>query len=140
MTGVQTCALPICTDFIFCSVIPLIPSKIVREITINEVDEFADSFDILLFKNKSTLSKMQRFLTQSEYDHVAMVVRIGESRFVLEASGGTGVAISDFSLFISSYKRRLTSFSETMRYELGYRKLKPSKNDKQQELARNKLK
>ncbi|HNB48178.1 MAG TPA: AMP-binding protein, partial [Chitinophagales bacterium] len=82
-----------CTDFIFCSVIPLIPSKIVREITINEVDEFADSFDILLFKNKSTLSKMQRFLTQSEYDHVAMVVRIGESRFVLEASGSTGVAV-----------------------------------------------
>lgn len=83
---------------------------------------------------------MQRFLTQSEYDHVAMVVKIGESRFVLEASGSTGVEISDFSLFISSYKRRLTNCSETMRYELGYRKLKPNNNEKQQELVRNKLK
>ena len=42
-----------CSDFIFCSVIPFTPNKIVREITINEVDEFADSFDILLFKNKN---------------------------------------------------------------------------------------
>lgn len=37
--------------------------------------EMGDTFDIILFKNKSLISKVQRIFTNSDYDHVAMLLR-----------------------------------------------------------------
>ena len=54
-----------------------------KSLSIDELDKLADHFDILFFKNKTTMSKMQRFFTKSNYDHVAMVVKIQGHRYIL---------------------------------------------------------
>ncbi len=38
-----------------------------------------NNFDILLFKNKNLMSKMQRLITNSDYDHVAMLLKTGDN-------------------------------------------------------------
>ena len=42
-----------------------------------------DTFDILLFKNKTLMSKVQRFFTLSDYDHVAMLIKTSTSNLFL---------------------------------------------------------
>lgn len=39
----------------------------------------ADTFDLLLFKNKTFMSKVQRFVTNSTYDHVGMILRSSQN-------------------------------------------------------------
>jgi len=42
---------------------------------IEKIEEIGDTFDIILFKNKNFMSKFQRFVTNSDYDHVAMLLK-----------------------------------------------------------------
>ena len=41
----------------------------------NDIFSIADTFDILLFKNKNIMSKFQRFFTNSDFDHVSLIIR-----------------------------------------------------------------
>lgn len=53
-----------------------------------------DTFDILLFKNKTMMSKVQRILTNSDYDHVAMLLKTNSNEvFILESSSNLGVSV-----------------------------------------------
>lgn len=54
-----------------------------KSINVDELDRLAEHFDLLFFKNKTAISKMQRFFTKSNYDHVAMIVKIQENRYIL---------------------------------------------------------
>jgi hypothetical protein len=57
-----------------------------------------DTFDIILFKGKNLMSKFQRFFTNSDYDHVGMIIKtIDGNLLLLEATGNVGVAIYTFS-------------------------------------------
>ena len=42
---------------------------------IEDLKSLADTFDIILFKNRTMMSKVQRILTNSDYDHVAMILK-----------------------------------------------------------------
>ena len=49
----------------------------------------ADTFDILLFKTKAFASKITQIFTSSEFDHAAMVVKMGsepDDLFFMEAT------------------------------------------------------
>ncbi|OMJ90100.1 hypothetical protein SteCoe_7587 [Stentor coeruleus] len=58
--------------------------------------------DLLLFQGKDTVSKMQRLVTNSKYDHVAIILKYSSGRVALfEATGENGVSIvfwDDFTL------------------------------------------
>ena len=45
-------------------------------ITEDEFERIAETGDILLFLTDHTSGKIQRILTSSDYDHVAMVIRV----------------------------------------------------------------
>jgi hypothetical protein len=47
----------------------------VERMDINRLKQVGDTFDILLFKNKSIMSKVQRIFTNSDYDHIAMLLK-----------------------------------------------------------------
>ena len=61
---------------------------------INKLFQVADTFDLILFKNKNFMSKFQRFLTNSDYDHVAMILKTHDNQhFILESTSNSGVAV-----------------------------------------------
>lgn len=59
-----------------------------------------DSLDILLFKNKTFLSKVQRFLTNANYDHVAMLLKSSTNElFIYECTSTYGVSVYPLDSF-----------------------------------------
>ena len=63
----------------------------------NEVFFVGDTFDIILFKNKSIMSKVQRFFTNSDFDHVALLMKtVNNQLLMLESTSNSGVAIYNF--------------------------------------------
>jgi len=70
----------------------------------------ADTFDILLFRCKSTGAKLQRSFTFNDYDHVGMCLRFDSKDpkrknevYILEATGNLGVAIKKWSHLRDAY-------------------------------------
>ena len=54
----------------------------------------ANTFDILLFKNRTLISKVQRIFTNSDYDHVAMLIKSSHKEvYLFEATSNSGVAV-----------------------------------------------
>lgn len=67
------------------------------------------------------MSKLQRFFTKSEYDHVGIIVKFPNSRrFILESSGKYGVALTDFSKFCSFVYKKMVSEEENLAYKNRY--------------------
>lgn len=68
-------------------------SKLADTICIEKALQLINYGDIILFRTKSVLSAIQRKLTDSEYDHVAIVIRFPfndnkpESLYLLESTG-----------------------------------------------------
>ena len=51
---------------------------------IEKLSEVGDTFDIILFKNKNFMSQFQRLVTNSDYDHVAMLLKTSsKEHFIL---------------------------------------------------------
>ena len=65
-----------------------------------------------MFKTNTTAAKIIRAATGSEFDHVALVIKMSsapEEVFMYEATGGTGVNMARFSakkIYIGSYYRK----------------------------------
>lgn len=60
----------------------------------------ADSLDILLFKNKTFMSKVQRFLTNANYDHVAMLLKSSTNElYIYECTSTYGVSVYPLDSF-----------------------------------------
>ena len=59
--------------------------------------------DILLFKGYSNESKRQRFITNEEFDHVALLVRNKTGLNVFESTGKEGVKLRPWQEFITYY-------------------------------------
>ena len=56
------------------------------------MNEIADSGDVLLFKCNDIMSGIQRTITNSEYDHIAMFLRFANGQLVyFESSANIGV-------------------------------------------------
>lgn len=54
------------------------------------------------------MCKVQRFLTNSDYDHVGLVIKtVDGNLLLLEATGNVGVAIYSFSSIEMAVRRRL---------------------------------
>jgi hypothetical protein len=83
----------------------------------------ADTGDILLFRSHDTPSKLQRALTQSKFDHVALIIRYGSGELaLLESTSLDGVSIVKWQDFIE-YRWHLL-------YQLVvYRHLETERND-----------
>lgn len=61
---------------------------------IEDLRSVGDTFDIILFKNRTMMSKVQRILTNSDYDHVAMLLKTSNNDlFILESSSNAGVSV-----------------------------------------------
>ncbi len=63
-----------CSEFLFCSEIPQKKERNNKNISFKEFKTKSSNLDLLLFKNNNNVSKLQRFLTKSDFDHIAMVV------------------------------------------------------------------
>lgn len=63
-------------------------------ISASQFAEEVQTGDLLLFRGKSALSKMQRAVTRGKYDHVALLVRCPSNNiFLFEVTGQEGVAM-----------------------------------------------
>lgn len=60
----------------------------------------AKSGDILLFQSKTTASLIQRFTTQSEFDHVAMVIRLRDGMLRVFEAVRKGVSLTEWNKYI----------------------------------------
>lgn len=71
-------------------------------ISLAQFENQAETGDLLLFRGKSALSKMQRAVTRGKYDHVALLVRSTSNNnlFLFEVTGVEGVALLLWSDFI----------------------------------------
>lgn len=59
-----------------------------------------DTGDILLFRSHAFMSKMQRVVTGSQYDHVGLLLRYSSGKIVVfESLNETGVGIVDWQKF-----------------------------------------
>lgn len=73
----------------------------------------ASTFDILLFKTNTIPAKTIRAYTRSEFDHIAMVIKMASlpnEVLLLESTSCSGVHLSRFSekkLFIGTYFKKL---------------------------------
>ncbi|CAK56034.1 unnamed protein product (macronuclear) [Paramecium tetraurelia] len=68
-----------------------------RLITNDQFRQMCQTGDILLFQTKSYSSKLQRLVTRSNYDHVAMILKYQSGAiYVLEATDQNGVGIFDW--------------------------------------------
>jgi hypothetical protein len=77
----------------------------------------SDTGDLLLFKNKMLVNKLQRAFTSSQYDHVAMILKYSDGSVqFLESTGHVGVNILSWEEFID---QNWQSLSE----RIAYRKL-----------------
>lgn len=76
--------------------------------TYREVVVILETFDIILFKGKNLMCKVQRFFTNSSYDHVGLVIKtVDGNLLLLEATGNVGVAIYNFSSIEMAVKKKL---------------------------------
>ena len=67
------------------------------------MNEIADSGDVLLFKCNDIMSGIQRTITNSEYDHIAMFLRFANGQLVyFESSANIGVQIFSWDYFIKN--------------------------------------
>lgn len=83
----------------------------------NEFKKMTCTGDLLLFRGRDMVSKFQRFVTKSEYDHVAMILKYSSGKIALfEATGADGVSIVYWDDFIFYQWEKLYS-------RLMYRKL-----------------
>ena len=58
--------------------------------------------DLLLFKSKNFLGKLQRSFTRSDYDHVALVLRYGDSEITLLEAESKGVGMCNWKTFMKN--------------------------------------
>jgi len=77
-------------------------------IDLNEFKEIGDNGDIILFKSKKYATKLQRAVTNSQYDHVGMIVLCETDKemntmFLLEAVSDDGVRLVEFLPNLEAY-------------------------------------
>ena len=65
--------------------------------------KIAKTGDFILFRNKSYSSQFQRFLTQGQYDHIALLIKLYNELYVYETTGKDGVVLRRWSEFIYYY-------------------------------------
>ena len=66
-----------------------------------DFENLADTGDILLFQTKNVAAKIQRLVTRSEYDHIALILRYNSGKVVLyESLRDQGVGICEWSKFL----------------------------------------
>ena len=65
-------------------------------INLNELKRVADTGDLIFFRGKTFGCKVQRFITRSDYDHVAMLLKYKNNNIFLFEATGTYVSVSSF--------------------------------------------
>jgi len=79
--------------------------------------------DLLLFKSGTFAAKLQRSVTRSEYDHVALILKLSDRNMVLfEATGNSGVALCRWTTFKRNEWHKLYT-------KVVYRKLEVERSD-----------
>lgn len=70
-------------------------------ITDQEIKKTAKTGDLLLFKGKYFSSKLQRFITKNEYDHVAILIKYGKEKIaVFDVTCEGGVSFTYWEEFL----------------------------------------
>ncbi len=86
--------------------------------------DIAETGDLLLFQSKSMASNLQRILTRSAFDHVALLVKFPDGRLVIfEALRENGVTLCDWDRFMTRKWHSLYN-------RIVYRKLAHSRTSK----------
>lgn len=73
----------------------------IRRLPPTMLENIADSGDIILFKSKGGVARLQRTFTRGQYDHVALLLKFGNGNIgVLESTGGLGVTVINWRVFL----------------------------------------
>lgn len=85
-------------DHVMLSPMPRLPTLI----TPQDFLSVAQTGDLLLFQSKSLGSNLQRIITRSNFDHVALLIKFPDGRLVIfEALRENGVTICDWDRFMT---------------------------------------
>jgi hypothetical protein len=72
-------------------------------IKFNDFENIAKTGDILLFKGFEKKAKFQRFFTKSEFDHIAILIRINNILYLYDATYEMGCKLKTFHEFYSNF-------------------------------------
>ncbi|CAK76637.1 unnamed protein product (macronuclear) [Paramecium tetraurelia] len=71
-----------------------------ERISAQQLDEEAEDGDLLLFRGKSFNCQLQRALTQNDYDHIGLLIKIEPDRlFIFESLPTNGVSLCEWKTF-----------------------------------------
>ncbi|CAD8077210.1 unnamed protein product [Paramecium sonneborni] len=70
-----------------------------ERISAQQLEEEGDDGDIILFRGKDINCYVQRALTQDDFDHVGLLLKIENELFIFEALPSSGVALCRWSTF-----------------------------------------
>lgn len=84
------------------------PEKVVQvnktQLSVAEFEKTCETGDLIFFKGKSLGGKVTRFITRSQYDHVAMILKNNNGEIVLfESSGNYGCELINWHVFQNHY-------------------------------------
>ena len=95
-------------------------------IHVSKLTDYVQFGDIVVFKSNNFLATMQRKVCSSEWDHVGIIVRRRNNRY-LELLESTGDGVSCYPL-----KNRLRAYMEGYAHQIGVRRLKLSRTPEMQ--------
>eukprot|EP00347_Sterkiella_histriomuscorum_P001620 403371331 len=73
-----------------------------NRLNVQKFMQTVDTGDILLFQSKAMASKVQRMLTRSDYDHIALLIKYDNSKIVIfESLRDQGVQVCQWDKFIN---------------------------------------
>lgn len=76
-------------------------------VSLDMVNRLADCGDLLLFAGNSLMSQVQRTVTSSNYDHIAMFLRFSNGNLVyFESTSDNGVQIYSWDYFVRANIQR----------------------------------
>jgi len=85
-------------------------------ISSKQIEHFSTTGDILLFRTANTASRAQRLVSNSQYDHVAIIIRMTAYAYIYEVNLQEGVNLTKWDDFVE--KRWYSAYQKVM-----YRKL-----------------
>ena len=89
----------------------LILNELPTRVNLQEFESLIDTGDMIFFKSRTLGGKVQRFMTNSEFDHVGLALKFRKpddahhyqvKLYVLEATGINGVDIFSWDQFVAN--------------------------------------
>ena len=104
-----------------------------------QFEDMGQTGDVLLFKGYSKDSKFQRFITDADYDHVALLIKNKKGLHVYESTGKDGVKSRPWQEFITYYWYLLYDIMSFRKLQIDANAMKQYISEQEKDLNMNEI-